>query len=133
VAFLAGRTWFMEFAHPISAITMFAFLGANALINGYNLYVTRKPQEGAPADERKREVGPFNAYTAIGTLMLLAALVITIFVRPHLNQWVFGLEAVEIGLFAVFWLRQRVELWNEGLRPVPAAVREQQQHIAGSR
>ncbi len=119
VLFFAARTWFTEFAHPISAIGMFALLGVNALVNGYNLYQTRKHQPEPPlrGQTPMRVVGRFNTYTAIGTLMLVAALVFLFIVRPLWDQWVFGLEAVEIGLFAAFWLRQTVELWNQGLRP----------------
>jgi len=121
VLFLNGRTWFTEFAHPISAIGMFALLGINALVNGYNLYQTRKHQPPPPAPQ-KRGVWRFNTYTAIGTFMLVAALVFLFIVRPHWDQWVFGLEAIEIGLFAAFWLVQTVELWTPGLRPVPPAT-----------
>lgn len=121
VLFLNGRTWFTEFAHPISAIGMFALLGINALVNGYNLYQTRKHQPPPPAPQ-KRGVWRFNTYTAIGTFMLVAALVFLFIVRPHWDQWVFGLEAIEIGLFAAFWVVQTVELWTPGLRPVPPAT-----------
>jgi hypothetical protein len=121
VLFLNGRTWFTEFAHPISAIGMFALLGINALVNGYNLYQTRKHQPPPPAPQ-KRGVWRFNTYTAIGTFMLVAALVFLFIVRPRWDQWVFGLEAIEIGLFAAFWLVQTVELWTPGLRPVPPAT-----------
>jgi hypothetical protein len=118
VLFLAERTWFMKFAHPIAAVGMFTLLCINALVNGYNLYRTRRTQDPAVSPP-KRIVSPFNTYTAVGTLMVIAALVIVIVVRPFWHQWVFGLEATEIGLFAVFWLRQTIELWNEGLRPPP--------------
>jgi hypothetical protein len=116
VLFLNGRTWFTEFAHPISAIGMFGLLAINALVNGYNLYETRKHQPPPPAPQ-KRAVWRFNTYTAIGTFMLVFALVFLFIVRPLWDQWVFGLEAIEIGLFAAFWLVQTVELWNRGLRP----------------
>jgi hypothetical protein len=123
VVFLNGRTWFTEFAHPISAIGMFGLLGINALVNGYNLYETRKHQpDPPPGQPRKRVVWRFNTYTAIGTFMLVIALVFLFIVRPRWEQWVFGLEAIEIGLFAAFWLVQTVELWDNGLRPkVPPA------------
>jgi hypothetical protein len=118
VVFLAGRTWFTEFAHPISAIGMFALLGINALVNGYNLYETRKHQSDPPPGQpRRRVVWRFNTYTAIGTFMLVTALVFLFIVQPRWDQWVFGLEAIEIGLFAAFWLVQTVELWDQGLRP----------------
>ena len=118
VVFLNGRTWFTEFAHPISAIGMFGLLGINALVNGYNLYETRKHQpDPPPGQPRKRVDWRFNTYTAIGTFMLVFALVFLFIVRPRWEQWVFGLEAIEIGLFAAFWLVQTVELWNRGLRP----------------
>ena len=120
VVFLTARGWFTAHLHTIAAVTMFALLAVNTLVNGYNLYHTRQHQD--PALQPLRRVVPrFNSYTAIGTLMVLAAVVIPIFLRPHWEQWIFGLEATEIGLFAAFWVRQTIELWDEGLRPPPAA------------
>ncbi len=122
ILFWQGRTWFLEFAHPISAITMFAIIAINILVNGYNLYESRK--HPAPGEPKLKEVHHFNRYTIIGTLMVVAALVIFFILRPIWDQWVFGLEASEIGLFAVFWVLQTNELWNEGLRPEVAPPRE---------
>jgi len=116
VVFLAARGWFTAHAHTVSAVTMFALLAVNTLINGYNLYHTRRHPDPA-VQPPKRVVPPFNSYTAIGTLMVLAAIVIPVFLRPQWPQWIFGLEATEIGLFAAFWVRQTIELWDEGLRP----------------
>ncbi len=126
VWFLADRTGFEKNAHPYSAIGMFAFLAINALVNGYNLYQQRQHQPPPTLDlPRKREVWRFNTYTAIGTFMALTGVVFLVIVRPHWDQWVFGLEAIEIGLFAAFWLVQTVELWDNGLRPkVPQAAVE---------
>ena len=118
VVFLADRNWFMRHTHTIAAITMFALLGINTLVNGYNLYETRRHQD-LTVQRPKRVVSRFNTYTVIGLCMVLAGIVIPVFVRPHWPQWVFGLEASEIGLFAAFWVRQTIELWDEGLRPAP--------------
>ena len=115
ILFWQGRTWFLEFAHPISAVTMFTIIAINILVNGYNLYESRK--HPAPGQKKMKEVHHFNRYTIIGTLMVVAALVIFFILRPIWDQWVFGLEASEIGLFAFFWVLQTNELWNEGLRP----------------
>src|SRR6266568_1524808 len=98
ILFWQGRTWLLEFAHPISAITMFAIIAIDILVNGYNLYESRK--HPAPGEPKLKEVHHFNRYTIIGTLMVVAALVIFFILRPIWDQWVFGLEASEIGLFA---------------------------------
>ncbi len=122
VLFLTARSWFEAYAHPIAAITMFALMGLNALLNGYNLVETRRRGLGP---RLRSPVPHLNTYTTAGTLMLAAALVFPLAVRPHWHQWVFGLEAAEIALFAVFWIRQTVELWSAGLRPsvrAPVAV-----------
>ena len=63
---------------------------------------------------------------------MLAAAVLVFLVRPYWHQWVFGLEATEIGLFAVFWLRQRIELWQEGLRPPPGPGAPGQPPVPGA-
>jgi hypothetical protein len=118
VLFLAERPWFSSNMHEISAISMFTLLAINAFVNGYNLYQTRRHPSRVDQPP-KRRVGWFNLYTAVGTFMVLAAIVFGFVFRQFWHQWVFGLEATEIGLFAVFWLRQTIELWDEGLRPPP--------------
>jgi hypothetical protein len=117
ISFWKHRPWFLEFAHPISAVAMFAIIALNILLNGYNLYRAHK----AASDPRWKRVlrSVLNRYTPLGLLMIIDALVIFFLVRPHLNQWVFTLEATEIGLFGLFWLLQTIELWNKGLRTDP--------------
>ncbi|HEU5269631.1 MAG TPA: hypothetical protein VFU36_06870, partial [Jatrophihabitans sp.] len=41
VVFLAARGWFTAHAHTVAAVTMFALLAVNTLVNGYNLFHTR--------------------------------------------------------------------------------------------
>lgn len=120
LSFWQHRTWFVEFAHPIAALSMFVLIGLNVFLNGYNLYQTRK--QLALRDPSVTKVPPVNRYVVLGILMALAGLASVLVVREYWGQWVFGLEASEIGLFGVFWVMQTFELRNSGLRPTLASA-----------
>ena len=115
ISFWKHRPWFMEKAHLYSAVTMFFFIGINVLINGYNLYQTRK--HPAPGSPLRKPVHRFNRYVNLGILLVVAALIFRLVISRRWDQWVFGLEATEISLFGIFWALQSIELWNQGLRP----------------
>lgn len=126
VLFLGPRTWFIDNAHSISAITMFVFIFLAVVSNAINFHFTRTrvvadqtlaSNNGAdirPADVVKPPK-PVNRYLIIAVLMAVAVLII------KLGPW-FGdyetiwLEASMISLFAVFWVIQTHELWRRGLR-----------------
>lgn len=104
---LAAPASFLAAAHNVAAVGFFLLVGAVAAIAAW------RPQR---APERFR---PAYAAVAIGILLALAGLGITLaaaagggdVVRPV--PWLFVGEAVALALFAVFWLLQTVELWNE--------------------
>lgn len=118
--FWKHRPWFLEHTHNYSAITMFVLIGINVLINGYNLYQTRAHPDPAnrprPGVAKLAKVNKFNRYVNLGILMALAAAFIILVIKPRWQQWNFALETTEIVLFAIFWVLQTVELWNQGLR-----------------
>jgi hypothetical protein len=107
MAFLMGGAVLFAFwgdfdtrAHGLAAVTMFLFL---AIAVGLNAWQRR-------ADPARRVY--FWLYASIAFLMIAAAIVMF----PLGSGWdhmVLVLEATEITLFAVFWLVQTTEHWDE--------------------
>lgn len=104
---LAAPATFLLFAHNTAAVGFFLLIGAVAAIAAW------RPQR---APERFR---PAYAAVALGILIALVGLAATLVraigggdvTRPV--PWVFLGESLALVLFAVFWLLQTVELWNE--------------------
>ena len=113
LVFLVARTWFTDWGHDVFAVALFAFVLVNVWLNAINLYFVRR--------DTSRPVAVVNRYTVIGILMVVA-LVITALLGlvAHWRYWQLAAEASLIGLFAVFWVLQTIELWNDGLRPAGA-------------
>lgn len=104
---LAYLWWddFHTMAHSAAAIGMFAFLALVVAINA-----------GRHADDKDVY---FWLYALIACLMVVVAIVIFA-VKSSWDHAVLVLEAVEIGLFAAFWIAQTIENWNGGQREVVA-------------
>lgn len=102
--FFVDRDFFVSKAHYTAAVLMFVCIlfvvGFNAI--GYK--------------EKTDAESPRNRYAAVGAAMVASALVIGIAGAAGWDHWVLAIEAALIGLFAVFWLIQTAELWDEGLR-----------------
>jgi hypothetical protein len=113
IVFSAARVWFALNMHNIAAIAMFFFIWLTVLLNARHLRGRQTPRQ-----RRSRAV-----YRAIGWLMVLAAVGNLV---AGLAGWPYAVIAVEaelIVLFAVFWMTQTIELWDDGLRPpVPRAT-----------
>jgi hypothetical protein len=100
-------TSFLAAGHNLAAVGFFLLVGAVAAIAAW------RPQR---APERFR---PAYAAVAIGILLSLVGLGVTLaaaaggadIVRPV--PWLFVGEAAALVLFAVFWILQTAELWNE--------------------
>lgn len=100
-------TSFLAAGHNVAAVGFFLLVGAVAAIAAW------RPQR---APERFR---PAYAAVAIGILLSLVGLGVTLaaaaggadIVRPV--PWLFVGEAAALVLFAVFWILQTAELWNE--------------------
>jgi hypothetical protein len=109
--YLAALLWFVidldsfvDHAHLTAAGLMFACIIAAVWLNA----IGYKEKCGA---ESLR-----NRYLAIAIAMLSSVVVLFVAKLAGYDHWLLVLEALLIGLFAVFWFIQTVELWNEGLR-----------------
>jgi hypothetical protein len=105
LVFVFARDVFEDDAHITAAPAMFLCIVAVACINAWR----SQPQ--------RRVLNYRNAYIAIAVGML-ATIVATAVIAiaggfSHLTIWT---EVALIGLFAVFWVLQTIELWKPGLR-----------------
>ena len=102
--FVIDRGLFAGNAHDIAAYAMFiCILGVvafNAL--GYRKATPRSPK---------------NPYTLVFVAMLASVAVPLVAGLAGWDHWVIGVETSFIVMFAVFWVIQTKELWDEGLRP----------------
>ena len=95
-------------AHTPAAVIMFLFLGGAVLFNA------RKPREDA--DRAYARWYWIVFWSMLGGAIVIVGLQKFLF-KDHT---VFALEAWEIGLFALFWIVQTAENWDEEIRPAPA-------------
>lgn len=94
-----------ENVHGVAAAVMFVFL--------IGVVIARALQQ------RARSTYYLAWYSALAVAMPLGAILIA-WPRPFGDHTVFALEAFEIGAFAVFWVLQTFERWDEGpLSPTP--------------
>ena len=108
--YLGDRTWLLHHGHDVAATAMFVFIFANVCLNAVNLHrASRARRDEAPSLWR-------NRYTVVAVLMGAGVIVNVAAWLAGFDYWQLTLEATLISLFAVFWLAQTVELWNQGLR-----------------
>ncbi len=106
---IQGWSDFYTRAHGIAAVLMFVFLIGAIVVKVVEHW-----------DERDKVW--FRAYTVIAALMILGGVLIPT-TRIFDEHTVFALEAYEIAFFAIYWIVQTVENWNEkvtGTLPVEA-------------
>ena len=115
---LAGVAWFIRdedsflaHAHDYSAIAMFVFIGFVVLFNGFRARPKYQPY-----------------YRVIVGGMAIAAIAVIVAKLVLFEDWAYEvlvIEAVEAGLFGVFWLLQTLENWeagiDQGTRATPVA------------
>jgi len=109
VAWLAFENWdsFYTKAHSWAAIGMFVMLiGAIVAVT---------------LDSRDRGAFWFWTYASIAAAMVIGALVIVL-TRAFGEHTTFALETYEIALFAVYWVVQTVEKWDEEVNPTPVTA-----------
>ncbi|MDN5789708.1 MAG: hypothetical protein L0H25_02400 [Micrococcales bacterium] len=110
--YLFARDLFVANAHYVAAVTLFVCIIAVVILNATRF--GRMHASGPTA----RPADFANRYAVIAVLMVIAPLGMLlwrqIFGWDHAVLWI---EATEIGLFAIFWLLQTVELWDEGTAP----------------
>jgi FtsH-binding integral membrane protein len=108
--FVVGRTSFLAGAHYVAAVGLFVCIVAVVVLNARGFRIAR--QLAVPS--RRSFV---NRYAVIAALMVVSAAgmgVAALLVHwEHVLLWV---EGTLIALFAVFWLSQTEELWDQGLR-----------------
>ncbi len=115
LVFVRARAWFTANGHWIAAVVMLTFFFLVVCLNARHLSSAR---EGTARPARAA-----NRYAWVAGLMAGAVVTHVLLRLAGWDLWLLSLEASLIGLFAVFWLLQTVELWNQGLRqnrcPVP--------------
>ena len=110
--FLLARRWFVDHGHDVAAISMFAFILLNACLNALN---RRRAPTGKP--------WRVNWYAVVAVLMVAATVAwVLVGLVGHWPYWPIGIESSLITLFAVFWVLQTIELWDNGLRQTPDRV-----------
>lgn len=97
IMFFGSRDFFLEHAHGKSAFLLFVFLFAAVVYNSLQRDGTRWCR---------------IAYMAVAAGMAIGAAVIFI-PRPFEEHTVFALEFWEISMFAVYWIVQTADNWNE--------------------
>jgi hypothetical protein len=103
--------WFDRYGHPVAAIAMFAFIFLNVVVNAVNIYFERRDTD-AP-------VRRLNRYTWVAIAMAVSVAVNVVLWARGFDHWLLTIEAGLIGCFAVFWILQTWELWDQGLRKEP--------------
>jgi FtsH-binding integral membrane protein len=98
------RDFFVRYAHYTAAVLMFTCI---LIVVGLNALSYK---------DKTDATSPRNRYAAVAGAMLGSSAVITLAGILGWDHWVLVIEAALIGLFAVFWLIQTIELWHEGLR-----------------
>jgi hypothetical protein len=111
--FAAARPWFIAHGHVIAAVVMFGCVFLDVVLNARHLAAARR-RTGRPARTA-------NRYAMVAALMAATVVAHVVLWLAGWAFWALSLEAGLIVLFAVFWLLQTVELWNQGLRRNDAA------------
>jgi len=114
--YLFNRGAFMCHGHDGAALLLFLGIVATVFVNGWGLAHKQARADGRPWQEHL-----WNRYFW-GFVLMVASIVAVVVAGPWqgwLDNWVFWLEALLIGQFALFWLTQTIELWNEPRRGDP--------------
>ncbi|NUR06759.1 MAG: hypothetical protein HOQ22_00230 [Nocardioidaceae bacterium] len=106
--FVVGRDSFVEGAHYVAAVGVFACIVGVVVLNARALRSARASPGRRTFVNRYAVIAVLMVGSAVG--MGLVALVV------DWQHWLLWVESTLITLFAVFWLSQTQELWNEGLR-----------------
>lgn len=99
VIFYGNRTYFLANAHNAAAVFMFVCIAFAVVTNARG---TRKVFK--------------YFYWLIVAGMIVVALATWLAGKGGWDHWVLGIETGLIALFAIFWIVQTADLWNEGLR-----------------
>jgi hypothetical protein len=109
IGFVLIRNWsaFYTRAHGLAAAGMFLALIASIVVK-----LLRQ------RDELVERGSLFGVYLSVAILMVAGGALISL-TRVFGDHTVLWLEAWEITLFAIYWITQTVQYWNEQIEPVP--------------
>lgn len=118
----AGDDAFRRWAHPVSAVLLFVCIVVVTAATAYDRTAVRAGPERAAVFVRR--LGPRVVRSLASGYGLLTVAMVLAFVGcglVHLltgwAHWVLVVEVSLVTLFAVFWLAQTIELWDEEPRP----------------
>ncbi len=98
-------------AHGYAAVALFVFLIAAVIAAAVQDWHDRS-DETRTDEKRRRSKAFFLTYAVIATLMIVGGGTIKFGFKEYKYQ-IFVLEAYEIVFFAIYWIVQTVENWNE--------------------
>ncbi|MEU2347834.1 hypothetical protein [Modestobacter sp. NPDC049651] len=105
--FLGARGWFVGHGHVVAAGAMFGLVFLTVCLDAVDFRTSRTARR-------------VNRYAWVAAGMAAAAVAhVVLLLTLDWAHWALSLETSLIVLFAVFWVLQTVELWNEGLRRRP--------------
>ncbi|MET7424242.1 hypothetical protein [Dactylosporangium sp. NPDC005555] len=113
-SFVAAEDRFIDYAHYVAALGLFACILAVVVINA-----RRHQRERAPAGEQSTAALPRNRYSIIALVLIGATAVLLVLWLTGVVT-LFWLEIIVAGLFAVFWTVQTFEQTPAETRPVTA-------------
>ena len=105
LAFVVNIDWFIDHAHYVAATSLFLAIVGVVVANARR----KDPAETPTVAQMAKREGRWYFYLAV--TMVAAFIVLAVLVYTDAIS-VFVLEAVLIGLFAVFWVGQTVERWD---------------------
>jgi len=120
IFFIGWRSTFLSIGHYTAAIALFVGIVMVVGLNGYRLGV-----EGSRVSGVRSHF--LNRYALGFYIMVVSTVAIIAAGRSGaLPHWIFYLESSLIAQFAMFWIVQTVELWNEPPPPIPppSAIRQ---------
>ncbi|GGB76209.1 hypothetical protein N798_13090 [Knoellia flava TL1] len=118
--FRFARDSFLDTAHFGAAVPLFGLITAVAFVNARH---AARRRDGIPGREPSREAKSYRmtyAVTAGVMAVTFAVAIVLVVVDQFLGggtptEWVLWVEVVLLVAFAVFWVTQTFDYWNDGL------------------
>jgi hypothetical protein len=112
VWFTAFRSSFLDYAHYVSAVTMFGFIVAVAAVNAARVdsFVAAGGSLSMLSARQFRLGYRVVAAVMVATILVAVVLALT---DPWLH-WVFVVETVLLVAFSAFWVLQTMQFWKDG-------------------
>lgn len=120
--FRFGRDSFLDAAHFGAAVPLFGLITGVAYVNARKASARR---DGVPSKEAKSYTAVYSAVAAVMAVTFAVAVVLVV-VDQFLGggtptEWVLWVEVVLLVSFALFWVTQTLDYWNDGLPEEAAA------------